>query len=233
MDIEFYTDVFMKLLGGLPATLKLAFISVTLGFFFATSLALMSGSKVAPLRWFARGYIFTFRGTPMLVQLFLIYYGMGQFRPELQSIGLWWFFREVYYCAILGLTLNTAAYGAEIIRGGLQSVPYGQIEAARACGMSRSLLYRRIVFPIAMRQALPGYGNEIILMIKDTSLASIITLVEITQIAVRIGAQTYRPVAVLTCAGILYLLINFVVTRIVNAIEHRMTPHLREPRTTA
>lgn len=232
MDYAFYIEVFQKLLVGLPATLELAFVSVSLGMVLAVILALMRQSGIAAISWFARSYIFCFRGTPMLVQLFLIYYGMGQFRVELQAWGLWWFFREVYFCAILGLTLNTAAYGAEIIRGGLQAVPYGQIEAARACGMSGFLLFRRIVFPIAIRQALPGYANEIILMVKDTSLASIITLVEITQIAVRIGAQTYRPVAVLTCAGILYLLINIVITRIISLIEYWLTPHLRESRAT-
>ena len=133
--------------------------------------------------WPIRGYVAAFRGTPLLVQIFLIYYGLGQFRPTLQSLGLWGFFRAPFWCAILALTLNTAAYGTEIIRGGLQSVPYGQIEAARACGMSRSLAYRRVILPIALRQALPSYGNEIILMIKGTSLTSIITLLDITGIA--------------------------------------------------
>ncbi|MEN3931072.1 ABC transporter permease [Microvirga sp. W0021] len=226
-ELDFYLMIFSKLLTGVPTTLQLAIYSVFMGFFFALCLALMSRSKIGPVSALARGYIFTFRGTPMLIQLFLIYYGMGQFRPFLQEINLWWFFRDVYYCAILGLTMNTAAYGAEIIRGGLQSVPHGQIEAARAAGMSGFTLYRRIIFPIALRQALPGYTNEIILMIKDTSLASLITLVEITQLADGLRSQTFRPVAVYTCAGVIYLLINFVVTWLVGRAEYRLNRHLR------
>ena len=99
----------------------------------------------AAVTWPIRGYVATFRGTPLLVQIFLIYYGLGQFRPTLQALDLWGFFRQPYWCAIFALTLNTAAYGAEIIRGGLQSVPYGQIEAARACGMPPWTLYRLVV----------------------------------------------------------------------------------------
>lgn len=232
-NLEFYGRIFGRLLTGVPMTLQLAVYSVSIGFVFAVSLALMSRSKIGPVSYLARSYIFLFRGTPMLIQLFLIYYGMAQFRAELQAVNLWWFFRDVYYCAILGLTMNTAAYGAEIIRGGLQSVPHGQIEAARAAGMSRFLLYRRIVFPIAIRQALPGYSNEIILMIKDTSLTSLITLVEITQLADGLRAQTFRPIAVYTCAGVIYLLINFIVTWLIGLVERRLTRHLRPINTAA
>jgi len=164
-----------------------------------------------------------------LVQIFLIYYGLGQFRPSLQVLGLWTFFREPFWCAILALTLNTSAYGTEIIRGGLQSVPFGQIEAARACGMSRWLVYRRITLPIALRQALPSYSNEIILMIKGTSLASIVTLAEVTGIAQQIISQTYRAIEVFICAGAIYLAINFFVTRLIGWLEYRLSAHLRAP----
>jgi octopine/nopaline transport system permease protein len=190
-------------------------------------LALETGR--CPIVWPIRGYVAAFRGTPLLVQIFLIYYGLGQFRPALQSLGLWGFFRAPFWCAILALTLNTAAYGTEIIRGGLQSVPHGQIEAARACGMSRSLVYRRVVLPIALRQALPSYGNEIILMIKGTSLTSIITLLEITGIAQQIISQTYRAVEVFACAGAIYLGMNYLVAHLVAILEHRLSQHLRAP----
>ena len=163
------------------------------------------------------------------MQIFLIYYGLGQFRPAIQALGLWGFFRAPFWCAILALTLNTAAYGAEIIRGGFQSVPHGQIEAARACGMSRLLAYRRIILPIALRQALPSYGNEIILMIKGTSLTSIITLLEITGIAQQIISQTYRAVEVFACAGAIYLAMNYLVAQLVAVLEYRLSPHLRAP----
>ena len=227
MDLAFMRDTFLRLLEGVPLTLNLTFTSVAFGAVFAMLFALMRMSGVTVLDWIARAYVFVFRGTPLLVQIFLIYYGLGQFRPTLQELGLWGFFREPYWCAILALTLNTAAYSSEIIRGGLQSVPHGQVEAARACGMSGFLLFRRIVFPIAVRQALPAYGSEIILMVKATSLASIITMMEITGIAQKLISQTFRAVEVFVVAGALYLLINFLVTRAIYAIEWWLSPHLR------
>jgi octopine/nopaline transport system permease protein len=227
MDLAFMAETFVKLLEGVPLTLNLAFASVALGAILAMLLAAMRMSGIAALDWLARGYVFVFRGTPLLVQIFLIYYGLGQFRPTLQAIGLWGFFREPYWCALLGLTLNTAAYASEIIRGGLQSVPHAQIEAARACGMSRLLLFRRIVFPIAVRQALPGYGNEIILMVKATSLASIITMMEVTGIAHKLISQTFRAIEIFVVAGAIYLILNFLVTRAIQALEWWLSPHLR------
>jgi octopine/nopaline transport system permease protein len=227
MDFAFMAETFVKLLEGIPLTLNLAFASVALGAVVAMLLAAMRMSGLAALDWFARGYVFVFRGTPLLVQIFLIYYGLGQFRPTLQAMGLWGFFREPYWCALLGLTLNTAAYASEIIRGGLQSVPHAQIEAAKACGMSRLLLFRRIIFPIAVRQALPGYGNEIILMVKATSLASIITMMEVTGIAHKLISQTFRAIEIFIVAGAIYLILNFLVTRAIQALEWWLSPHLR------
>jgi octopine/nopaline transport system permease protein len=229
MDVGFLVDTLSQLMRGVPLTLQLAAISVSAGFVLALALALALQTRRPAVVWPIRGYVAAFRGTPLLVQIFLIYYGLGQFRPMLQALGLWGFFRAPFWCAILALTLNTAAYGSEIIRGGLQSVPHGQIEAARACGMSRWLIYRRVVLPIALRQALPSYGNEIILMIKGTSLTSIITLFEITGIAGQIISQTYRAVEVFACAGALYLGMNYVVAHLVTMLEHRLSPHLRAP----
>jgi octopine/nopaline transport system permease protein len=229
MDFAFMQETFWRLLEGVPLTLNLTAASVALGAAVALLVALMRMSRIAPLDWIARAYVFVFRGTPLLVQLFLIYYGLGQFRPTLQEWGLWTFFREPYWCAILALTLNTGAYASEIIRGGLQAVPAQQVEAARACGMSRLLLFRRIVFPIAVRQALPAYGNEIILMVKATSLASIITMMELTGIAHKLISQSFRAVEVFVVAGAIYLLLNFVVTRVIMAVEWWLSPHLRRP----
>src|SRR5262249_31444458 len=155
-------------------------------------------SGIWVLDWSARAYVFVFRGSPLLVQMFLIYYGLGQFEAVRESI-FWTFLRQPFWCALLALTLNTAAYGSEIIRGGLQSGPKGQIDAATACGMSRSLAFRRIIFPLAVRQALPAYGNEFISMIKATALASIITMMEITGIAYKLISETYRGVEILIC----------------------------------
>lgn len=229
MDFAFLWETFLVLLSGVPLTLNLAFTSVAFGAVLAMVLALMRMSGIRVLDGIAKAYVFVFRGTPLLVQIFLIYYGLGQFRPTLQEWGLWVFFREPYWCAILALTLNTGAYASEIIRGGLQSVPYGQVEAAKACGMSGFLQFRRIVFPIAVRQALPGYGSEIILMVKATSLASIITMMEITGLASKLISASFRAVEVFVVAGAIYLILNFVITRIIMAIEWWLSPHLRRP----
>ena len=228
MDFAFLAEVTQRLLAGVPLMLQLAAVSIGLGAALAICLALMRVSKIAPLDWFARAYVFVFRGTPLLVQIFLIYYGLSQFL-EIRGGFLWPFLREPYWCAILALTLNTAAYGAEILRGGLQSVPFGQIEAARACGMSGPLLFRRVIWPIALRQALPSYGNEIILMTRATALASIITLMEVTGIAQKIISETFRAIEVFICAGAIYLLLNFIISRAVAGLEHYLSPHLRQP----
>lgn len=228
MDIGFLTEAFFTLLPGVPLTLALAAISIATGMMLALLLAVMRQPEIALLDAFARWFVAAFRGTPLLVQLFLIYYGLGQFRIELQVLGLWPFFREPFWCAILALTLNTAAYGSEIVRGGLLSVPFGQMDAARASGMSGLLLFRRIVFPIAVRQALPAYGNEIILVVKATSLASTITMMEITGIAHKLIAETFQAVPVFMAAGAIYLAINFILTRAVQAMEWWLSPHRRD-----
>ena len=227
MDIAFLTDSFLQLLSGLPLTLELTAVAFELGAVLALLLALLRQAPLMPLRVVAQTFVFVMRGTPLLVQIFLIYYGLGQFRPFLQDIGLWSVFREPYWCAILALALNSAAYGSEILRGALGSVPPNQVEAARACGMSGILLYRRIVLPIALRQAIPSYGNELVLMVKATSLASIITMMDVTGIAARLIAESYRPVEVFIAAGVIYLAINLTLTRAVSALDWWLSPHLR------
>ncbi len=232
MDLDLIAEALPQLVGGIDETLMLAGASLVIGFALAVLIALMQMSPIAALEAFATGFVYVFRSTPLLVQIFLIYYGSGQFRAELQSVGLWVFFRESWFCAIFALTLNTGAYTSQIIRGGLQSVPFGQIEAARAMGMSRLTAFRRIIFPIAIRQALPGYSNEVILMIKSTSLASTITIIEITAVAKKIIANTFQPIEVFLIAGAIYLLINFVVTRVLLMAEYHLSPHLRDAKTT-
>lgn len=228
MNLEFYSDAFFQMLGGVPLTLKLAASSIVFGAFLALFLALMRLSGLTVLDWIARLYVFVFRGTPLLVQIFIIYYGLSQF-PTIRYSFLWPILREPYWCAIIALTLNNAAYASEIIRGGLLSVPHGQIEAAKACGMSSFTCFRRIVMPLAIRQALPGYGNEMISMIKATSLASIITLMEVTGIAAKLIAESYRAIEIFVIAGAIYLTINFVLTRVLMFAEYRLTPYLRQP----
>ena len=219
-----------RLLSGVPVTLTLVVSSLIFGFVFAVILAQMRLSNNLLMSNLAYGYVYVFRSTPLLVQIFLIYYGSGQFREFLESVGLWYFLREPYFCAILALTMNTAAYTAEIIRGGILSVPWGQLEAGRAVGMSGVTLFRRIVFPVAIRQALPAYGNEIILMVKSTSLASTITILEVTGIAKKIIAATFAPMEVFIIAGAIYLSMNFIVTRGIQWIEIKLSPQLYRDR---
>lgn len=226
MDTGAIYDVLVRLLGGLPLTLQLVTLSLLFGLLLAIGVAFLRLSHHPLLSGLAWSYVFVFRGTPLLVQIFLIYYGLGQFELVRDSF-LWPFLREAYWCAILALGLNTAAYTGEIIRGGIQSVPFGQVEAAKALGMPRMTIYRRIIAPVAIRQALPAYGNEIILMMKASSLASTITLLEVTGVARRIISQTFQVFEVFIIAGAIYLLVNFLITRIVKAVEWRLTPHLR------
>lgn len=226
MNVDAIYGVLVRLLGGLPLTLQLVALSLLFGLLLSVGVAALRLSANPLLSGLGWSYVFVFRGTPLLVQIFLIYYGLGQFEVVRDSV-LWPFLRQAYWCAILALGLNTAAYTGEIIRGGILSVPFGQVEAARALGMSGFAIYRRIVAPVAIRQALPAYGNEIILMVKASSLASTITLLEVTGVARRIISQTFQVFEVFIIAGAIYLLINFLITRAVKAVEWRLTPYLR------
>ncbi|NBC32382.1 MAG: ABC transporter permease subunit [Alphaproteobacteria bacterium] len=226
MDLQLIAESIPQLLSGVPLTLQLVVLSLFFGAFLAVGTALMRLSPNPLMSAPAYGYVFVFRGTPLLVQIFLVYYGVAQLEIVRESF-LWAFLKEPYWCAILALTLNTGAYGSEIVRGGLLSVPRGQMEAARACGMSGPTAFRRIVFPQALRQALPAYSNEIILMVKGSSLASTITLMEITGIAKRLISNTFAPIEIFIVAGSIYLAINYAATRAIAVAEWRLTPHQR------
>ncbi|MGI9483174.1 MAG: ABC transporter permease, partial [Hyphomicrobiales bacterium] len=178
-DPEFVSRYFPRMLGGLWVTVKLVVISITLGALIAFPMALARNSKNWFLRRFAFYYIYFFRGTPLLAQVFLVYYGAGQFRPALQDAGLWWLFRDAYFCALFTFTLNTAAYQAEILRGAISSVARGQWEAAQALGLSTPVTYYKVILPQALISSLRPLGNEIIFMIKGSAVASIITVFDL------------------------------------------------------
>lgn len=226
MDITLMVESILPILSGARLTVELVVISLALGFSLAVMTAVIRRSRISWASRLMGIYVFVIRGTPLLVQIFLIYYGLGQFAWIRESV-LWPVLRNPFWCAIIALTVNTTAYGSEIIRGGLESVPWGEVEAGRSIGMSGLLLFRRIVFPIAIRQALPAYGNEVILMVKATSLASTITIMEMTGVANVIMAENYRPLEAFIVAGSFYLLINFILTRIVQIIEWYLSGHLR------
>ncbi len=228
IDLGFMGDTLVALLGGLPLTLELFACSILAGGLLACLVAWMRGGGGPILGGIAAAYVFVFRGTPLLVQLFLIYYGLSQFPAVRHSIA-WPFLRDPLWCAVLALALNTGAYTSEIIRGALATVPPGQIEAARACGMARATLFRRIVAPVALRQALPSYATEVILMTKATALASIVTLKETMFVAARLNSETYRAIEVFLCAGAIYLVLNIAIARALAALEWHLSPHLRRP----
>ena len=213
------------LLKGLWMTLVLTSVSIMIGFSLGLGLALMRRSSVAVISGAARYYSVVMRGTPLMVQLFLIYYGLGQIHFVQKSTILWWVVGEGTHCAVLALALNTAAYTSEILRGSFESLPPGLVEAAKACGMSRLKRLQRIEFPFAIRQALPAYGNEIVLQVKGTSLASTITVLEITGYAKRLMSQTFAIFEVFTLAGILYLAINLLLIGGVRILERRLMRH--------
>ena len=225
IDLGFMGDAVVALLQGLPLTLELFAASILWGGLLACLLAVMRAGGGVPAG-VAGAYVFVFRGTPLLVQLFLIYYGLSQF-PEVRRSVFWPFLRDPFWCAVLALSLNTAAYTSEIIRGALAAVPPGQIEAARACGMARATLLRRIVLPVALRQGLPAYSTEVILMTKATALASIVTLKETMFIAARLNSETYRAIEVFLCAGAVYLVLNILISRAFALLEWHLSPDLR------
>lgn len=204
----------------MPLTLELAGLSTFAGFCLAVLFAIACGSN-ATARALVNGYVFVFRGSPLLVQLYLIYYGPGQFELVRKSF-LWGFLREPYWCALLSLTLVTSAYGAEIIRGGLESVPKGTVEAARALGLRGWQTQWLVVLPLAVRNSLPAYSNQVVIMVKATSVCSVVTLMEITGIAYRLISETYRVTLIFILAGAIYLAINFSIVVLLRMLERKL-----------
>ena len=228
MDFEFLASTFVTLLKSLPTTLALFAFSVTLGGSLAILIVWMRVSGNPILGGFAKAYIFVFRGSPLLIQMFLVFYGLAQFSLIRQSF-LWSYLREPFDCAVLSLALCTAGYSAEIFRGGIRAVSVKEIEAARAIGMSGFLLVRRIIAPIAFRHALPAYSTEVVLMMKSTALASLVTVWDVTGVAQRLISQTYRTMEVFLCAAAIYLFLNFVLLQAFALLEFYLSRHRRAP----
>lgn len=213
-------------LSGLGVTLLLVGLSVVLGAIISLPLAFARMSKNRVFSWFAYAYVYFFRGTPLLTQLFLIYYGLGSFSAELKSIGLWWFFRDAWNCALLTFTLNTAAYQAEILRGAIESVPRGQHEGAAALGLPGRVSFLKVILPQALIVALRPYGNEIILMIKGSAIVAIITVFDLMGETRRAFSRTFDYQAYLW-AALMYLLIVELLRNLWAWLETRLTRHLK------
>ena len=214
-----------KLLDGAVTTLALTGLGALIAALFAPGLGLIrvygSGLAQAPVRI----YVSFMRGTPILAQLFLVFYGSGQFRPELQALGLWHFFREPFNCAVLVFAINSCAYQTEIMRGGIQSVPPGEIEAARAIGMTRWQVLRRVIFPHTYLNAWPAIGNEIILLMKASALASVVTVFDLMGETRLIFSRTFDFSAYFW-AAVLYLMITACFVLIWRTIERRLSRHV-------
>lgn len=224
-DYNVIWDSLPLYLGGLLVTLKLLGISLFFGLLVALPLGIMRVSKNRWVNGTAWLYTYVIRGTPMLVQLFLIYYGLAQFEAVRNSY-LWPWLSSATFCACLAFAINTSAYSAEIIAGSLKATPAGEIEAARAMGMSPATLYRRILLPSALRRALPQYSNEVLMMLQATSLASIVTLIDLTGAARTVNAQYYLPFEAYITAGVFYLCLTFILVRLFRLAERRWLGYL-------
>lgn len=229
MDFSIVINSLPMFLNGTIIALKLLFLSLLCGGLLSVPLAIACVRKNL---WFSRSagaYIYFFCGTPLLVQLFFIYYGIAQFQAVRESF-IWPVLRDPFNCAVLAFSLHTAAYTAGILRGALQSIHASEIEAARAIGLSGFKIYTKILLPKAFQLSLPAYGNEVVGMLKGTSLASTITIMEITGVARTMVSRTFAPYEFFILAGLIYLSIAVVLSILLRTAEHFLTPHLR-PRT--
>ena len=220
MDFDLMIISFPKLLGATVITLKLLSASLFFGLFFGLFFAILRLNKNIFVNKFAYGYSYVFRGTPLLVQIFIIYFGLGQIE-YLRSTVLWVVLKEPYWCAIIAFTLNTGAYTSEILRSAFQTIKPGIIEAGKSLGISNKIIFYKIQIPIAIRQSLPAYGNEIILMMKGTSLASTVTLMDLTGVAKYIISTTFKPIEVFIVAGGIYLFMTFIIHNVIKYLEKK------------
>ena len=220
MDLELMINSFPKLLSAALITLKLLSVSLIIGLFIGLFFAILRLNKNMLINKFAYGYSYIFRGTPLLVQIFIIYFGLGQIE-YLRSTILWVILKEPYWCAIIAFALNTGAYTSEILRSAFQTIKVGIIEAGKSLGISNKIIFYKIQIPIAIRQSLPAYGNEIILMMKGTSLASTVTLMDLTGVAKYIISTTFKPVEVFIVAGGIYLFMTFIIHNVIKYLEKK------------
>ena len=220
MNIELMLSSIPKLLSATVITLKLLSLSLLFGLFIGLLFAILRLNKNIILNKFAYGYSYVFRGTPLLVQIFIIYFGLGQIE-YLRSTVLWVILKEPYWCAIIAFALNTGAYTSEILRSAFQTIKAGYIEAGKSLGISSKIIFYKIQIPIAIRQSLPAYGNEIILMLKGTSLASTVTLMDLTGVAKYIISTTFKPIEVFIVAGGIYLFMTFLIHNLIKFLEKK------------
>ena len=226
MDYEVIFGNINLYIEGLWVTIQLVLLALVLGFVIALPIALIGTSRYPWIRLIPKAYIYFFRGTPLLVQMFMIYHGMGQFEFVRESV-IWIVFKEAYWCALLAFALNTAGYTAEILRGTIEQTPYGEIEAGRACGMTKLTLYKRIILPGTFRRALPAYGNEVIFMLHGSALAGVITIVDLFGAAKIVNSRHFVPFESFITAGFFYLCLTFIIVSLFKKLELHWHAHLR------
>jgi octopine/nopaline transport system permease protein len=220
MDLELILNSLLKLLPAALVTLKLLISSLIVGLIIGLGFAILRMNKNIFINKFAYSYSYLFRGTPLLVQIFIIYYGLAQIE-YLRSTFFWAIIKEPYWCAIIAFSLNTGAYTSEILRSAFQTIKVGVIEAGKSLGISNKIIFYKIQIPIAIRQSLPAYGNEIILMLKGTSLASTVTLMDLTGVAKYIISTTFKPIEVFIVAGSIYLFMTFCIHNLIKFLEKK------------
>ena len=220
MDLELMINSLPKLLSAAVITLKLLSVSLIIGLFIGLIFAILRLNKNTLINKFAYGYSYVFRGTPLLVQIFIIYFGLGQIE-YLRSTVLWVILKEPYWCAIIAFALNTGAYTSEILRSAFQTIKPGIVEAGKSLGISNKVIFYKIQIPIAIRQSLPAYGNEIILMMKGASLASTVTIMDLTGVAKYIISTTFKPIEVFIVAGGIYLFMTFIIHNVIKFLEKK------------
>ncbi|HGF7194979.1 TPA: ABC transporter permease [Vibrio cholerae] len=222
MDFSLIINSLPIYLSGLWTTVWLVSLSLVIGLLCAIPLAIARNSKQ---KWFslpAWGYIYFLRGTPLLVQLYLIYYGMDQWFPVKDT--LW---EHAWFCALVSFILNTSAYTAEIIRGAINGLPKGEVEAAKAYGMSRLQTYQRIILPSALRRSLPAYSNEVIFMLHGSAVAGIVTIMDLTGAARLVNSRYYAPFEAFLSAGLFYMALTFIILWCFKQAEQRFLAYLK------
>ncbi len=221
MDWSLFLDYLPALMTGVPLTFALLASALILGLLLGSLICYVRVWQMPVLSQAASLYVSLIRGTPLLVQLFAIYFGLGQF-DVIRNGFLWSLLKEAWFCAFLALGLNSAAFTSEIIRGGLLGLEAGQLEAAKAFGFSKWKSLRHVIVPQLMRISIPAYSNEIVLVLKGTSLASTISLLEITGLAKRLSSQHFTPFEAFISAGAIYLAIVFILTLMMRRVENRI-----------
>lgn len=226
MDIQVIIDNLPLYFQGLWVTIVLVVASLIIGLGLAIPIALLATSRNRWIAMLPKAFIYFFRGTPLIVQMYLIYHGMGQFEVIHDSF-LWIIFKEAYMCALIAFALNTAGYTAEILRGTIEQTAFGEIEAAKACGMSKAMVYRRVILPSTFRRALPAYGNEVIFMLHGSALAGVITIVDLFGAAKIVNARSFVPFESFITAGLFYLVVTFLIVWGFKRAEYYWHAHLR------